>query len=78
MMEDGMLSVTNQPGAPILANEFLFGLGDVEAVSFILLHELGHRRKIFGANDNDGDGKGDDDAETDRNDEKIYDACFRE
>jgi RHS repeat-associated protein len=78
MMEGGRLPIANRPGESILANEALFSLGDVEAASFILLHELGHRRKIFGADDRDADQKGDDEAETDRNNKKIYDACFSE
>jgi len=48
-------------------------LGEVENAAFILAHELGHRRKIYGKNNDDGQ---DMDRNT-KNNRKIWEACFK-
>jgi len=48
-------------------------LRDVTSAAFLLAHELGHRRKIYG--DNDDDGSAIDGA---INNMKIWQACFSE
>jgi YD repeat-containing protein len=53
--------------------EFI-NLGDVDAAAFVLLHELGHKRKKFGKDNSDGD----DPFANARNNEKIRAACFGE
>jgi Zn-dependent peptidase ImmA (M78 family) len=54
-------------------NEYIHISDDLEMAEFILAHELGHKRGIFGADDIDrGDGD-----RTARNNKKIYDACFK-
>jgi hypothetical protein len=48
-------------------------LGETENAAFILAHELGHRRKIYGKNNDDGQ---DLDKNT-KNNRKIWEACFK-
>jgi YD repeat-containing protein len=52
---------------------------DVRFAAFVLLHELGHRRGIFGKDNKDGidDKNGTSLEKTARNNQKILDACFQ-
>lgn len=48
-------------------------LSEIENAAFILAHELGHRRKIYGKNNNDGQ----DFNKNTKNNRKIWEACFK-
>jgi hypothetical protein len=52
----------------------LNNLGDVETAALVLGHELGHRRHIFGKDEEDGG----DEKKSDRNTQMVYDACFKD
>jgi hypothetical protein len=51
---------------------------DIKFASFVLLHELGHRRGIYGNDNKDAvsDKHGTGAEKTERNNQKIIDACF--
>lgn len=53
---------------------------DVKFASFVLLHELGHRRRIYKNDDKDSidDKNGTSLDKTGRNNKKVLDACFPE
>lgn len=75
MAKDGAIPIMGEPGL-FMSNVTHMGLGDVENAAFILLHELGHR---VGVLEHDGlDNADDSKAATDRNNQKIFDACFKD
>jgi RHS repeat-associated protein len=79
MAQDGTIPYVNEPNDKMY-DVNLFGLEDVESAAFILLHELGHRRGIFGKDDNDGidDKNGTAEEKNKRNSKKVLDACFND
>ncbi|HEU4511117.1 MAG TPA: DUF4214 domain-containing protein [Pyrinomonadaceae bacterium] len=74
MANDGTLPVMGRPGM-VAVNVNYYGLDDIESAAFILAHELGHRT---GKLEDDSFKAKDPDAVTKRNNQRVYDACFKE
>jgi YD repeat-containing protein len=70
--ETALVTTAVVPGAYVLFEN------DVSFASFVLFHELGHRRGIYGKDDKDAidDKNGTSVEKTARNNKKILDACF--
>jgi hypothetical protein len=73
MAHDGTLPVMGRLGMVVL-NVNHYGLDDVASAAFILAHELGHRT---GKLEDDSNKAKDPNSVADRNNEKIYEACFK-
>jgi hypothetical protein len=79
MAINGTIPLTEALATPIspgdrMSGASLYNLGDVETAALVLGHELGHRRNIFGKDEEDGG----DEKKSDRNTQKVYDACFKD
>ena len=73
MANNGTLPVMGRPGM-VVKNVNYYGLDDIGSAALILAHELGHRT---GKLEDDSDNAKDPAGASDRNNQRVYEACFK-
>lgn len=73
MAYNGTLPVMGRPGM-VVTNVNRYGLDDIASAAFILAHELGHRT---GKLKDDSIKAKDPESVADRNNQRVYEACFK-
>ena len=73
MANNGTLPIMGRPGM-VATNVNRYGLDDIPSAAFILAHELGHRASKL---ENDSIKAKDPEGAAARNNNRVYEACFK-